>query len=179
MNKQELRENLLRQRKQISDDRKALAAQTLKKRILKDLVKASHILSYASFGDELNTHPLNEVLAKERRLLLPRINGSSLDIFFVTDPNKQLKEHRFGFGEPRPQLCEKGRIEDLSAILVPALGFDGKNHRLGYGKGYYDRLLSLISGEVLTIGISYQELKISPPIPVAPHDISVQEVVFC
>lgn len=115
-----------------------------------------NVLSFASFGHEIDTTLLNEFLAQTNRLLLPKIVGDRLHIFRVRDVNTQLAFNPLGIPEPNPLFCAEVEISDLQVILVPALCFDQHNHRLGYGRGFYDRLLSSVP-HALTIGIGFKE----------------------
>ena len=66
-------------------------------------------------------------------------------------------------------------IHDIDLILVPALCFDEKGHRLGYGKGYYDRLLKSHPG-IFTVGVCFDECYLTG-LPVEPWDENVDCVV--
>lgn len=60
--------------------------------------------------------------------------------------------------------------------VVPMNGFDAHGYRLGYGGGYFDRTLAALEGRVLTIGVSYEALRL-PTIHPQPHDIAMDFVV--
>jgi 5-formyltetrahydrofolate cyclo-ligase len=59
-------------------------------------------------------------------------------------------------------------------MLVPALAFDVKGYRLGYGGGYYDRYLPYFHG--ITFGIAFYE-DVFPELPHEPHDMRVSYIV--
>lgn len=117
----------------------------------------SLILSFASFGTEINLWPLNEQLAKEKRLALPRSLDHMLSIHLV-EHLSDLETHLWGWRMPsihQPILPD----DRLSLALIPGLGFDKQNgHRLGYGKGYYDQLLAKLSCPTWGIGFYEQEM---------------------
>jgi 5-formyltetrahydrofolate cyclo-ligase len=58
---------------------------------------------------------------------------------------------------PEPLLGEAVPPASLDMVLVPLLGFDQKGHRVGYGKGFYDRFLMQCSDECLKVGLNYFE----------------------
>lgn len=62
-------------------------------------------------------------------------------------------------------------------IIVPLLGFDRDNHRLGRGAGWYDRFLSAQT-HARTVGLAFREQELAV-IPVEPHDIRLDEVIVC
>lgn len=127
------------------------------------------ILSYASFADELDTWFLNHLLAKQSKLLLPKVVKETLSVYRVNDIKKQLKPNSWGILEPIPELCEEIDPALLTLALVPGIAFDKMNHRLGYGKGYYDHFLRLLPCH--KIGIGFQEQFVEELIPVESHDI--------
>lgn len=132
------------------------------------------ILSFASKPLEINLWPLNEHLCKEGRLLLPKVEKGSLSIYKIEDLS-QLQLSSFDFKEPNSTVCEKIPLEKVSAILVPGLGFDDNLHRVGYGKGYFDRFLSSFRFSCLKWGIGFTEQKVNP-IPFEKHDIPLDAV---
>lgn len=131
--KQALRRMLKQKRGAISLARRKQAAHALL-----DALYATdyNILSFFSIHDEIDTGLLNDHLILKHRLLLPRIENFTLCMHLVKDLDLVLG--RFGIPEPR-ESCAHGLP---SLILVPALGFSRNGHRIGYGGGYYDRLLA-------------------------------------
>ena len=73
---------------------------------------------------------------------------------YVLTPKTPLIENRWGISEPQPNSCTGINSEQIDVVLVPLLAFDRQGHRVGYGKGYYDRLLAECRPECLKIGLS-------------------------
>jgi 5-formyltetrahydrofolate cyclo-ligase len=138
------------------------------------LASYSFVLSFASFKSEIDTSGLNYFLADEGQLLLPKIVGNDLKLFHVTSPSTQLIATPYGLNQPNPKLCEEVLLPSSAIVLVPALGFDRNNHRLGYGKGYYDRFLKKMA-QVATLGIGFKEQFVSC-FPVTTHDFPLEKV---
>ena len=137
----------------------------------------STILSYASFGDEFDTWQLNRQLMDQGRLLLPKTDCNGvIRAFHVTDIEKQLKKGFCGIMEPDADLCKEVSVSDVSLVFVPALAFDNSKHRLGYGKGCYDRLLSRISHSTPYFGVGYKEQLLQFPIPTDTSDVFLSEL---
>ncbi len=92
----------------------------------------------------------------------------------VTNPDNQTLSHYLLTPETNLQLNEWKIPEPVNAVqipasvidlvLVPLLAFDEKGHRVGYGKGYYDRFLHLCRPDVITVGLSFEE----KPVPLIP-----------
>ncbi len=131
------------------------------------------IASFASFQNEIATQPLNQHLAKQKRLALPRVEGDRLTFYHVYNLEAELSRSTMGILEPIPSLCKKA--EHIDIILVPGLAFDSHHHRLGYGKGYYDRWLT--TNHVFSIGIGYKEQK-TETLPRDSHDVKLDRLVL-
>jgi len=135
----------------------------------------SLVLSFASFGSEIDLWPLNNELAKREALVLPTVIDNALHLFQVTDIQTQLRRNRWGILEPIPSLCQSISPSAISIALVPGLGFDKNKHRLGYGKGYYDRLLSMME-PCLTHGIGFSSQLLLVSLPVEEHDLPLSYI---
>lgn len=169
------RQKLKDRRDQLSLFRREQAAKKAFHTLACKVESHSLVLSYASFGSELNVWELNLKLAADNKLALPRIIGNKLRLFTVSDLSK-LERNRFGILEPNPALCPEVKPELISLALVPGLGFDPENqHRIGYGKGFYDRLLSTMRKEASKEGIGFLEQQMTN-LPISSSDISLQHL---
>ena len=92
-------------------------------------------------------------------------------VFHAYDPSK-LRRHSFGMLEPDPG-CAVIPPETSQLVLVPGLAFDIHGWRLGYGGGFYDRLLSNYTGRFM--GVSYHALLVDH-LPHDDHDVPVPVV---
>ena len=84
------------------------------------------------------------------------------------DPG-ELVRHRYGFLQPSP-LAPPAAPELIDLVLVPGLAFDTGGHRLGFGMGYYDRLLAAMDTEVPRVGVTSAALLV-PELPSEEHDV--------
>lgn len=165
--KRALRELFKQRRSQLSSDRRSSARLAL----TKWHIPYHYVLSFSSLPEEISLHQLNQHLASQKRLLLPRIEGDNITPYLIVNlEHTTLNE--FGILEPDPTLCVKQT--HLDAILVPALAFDTDHHRIGYGKGFYDRFL-LTYPNIPHIGIGFKE-QITDYLPHEPHDIALTEL---
>ena len=122
----------------------------------------SAVLSYAPMQSELCLGLLNQWLAKNDCLVLPRVDDSRLRLFRVRDLETELCISSWGIKEPHPEVCEEIEIDFIDFALIPAVAFDQDFHRLGYGRGFYDRLLSLCKPGTLSMGVGFHEQLFSP-----------------
>jgi 5-formyltetrahydrofolate cyclo-ligase len=68
------------------------------------------------------------------------------------------------------------KAETIDWVLIPGVAFDMAGRRLGYGGGYYDRLLPTLRNDAARIAGAF-EVQLVEYVPAAPHDVSVQEIV--
>jgi 5-formyltetrahydrofolate cyclo-ligase len=170
-----LRQFYLQKRRTITPARQREASEALFQYVA-NLSEDSLILSYACVNDELNTNALNQWLSCKKILVLPKVAGPSLRIFKVDDLSSQLKKNTWGVPEPDPELCEEIHPADIAVALIPGLAFDQLNHRLGYGKGFFDRFLSDLPANIETIGIGFKEQFSIELLPVLTTDVALKHV---
>lgn len=156
--------------KGVSEKRREEAKEALFADLYKQLAPFATILSFHSFGLEISTHRLNQKLAEEGRLLLPKIEGKTLRPFFVSDLDKKLLPLWGSYREPSARLCKEAKGSEV--VLVPALAFDSHCNRLGRGLGYYDRFL-ISSYGMKKIGLAFKEQLYEKELPCEPHDQKV------
>ena len=117
---------------------------------------ANTILMYAPTGSEIDvTEVALHALAAGKRIAYPVCNVDEHTMEFkIVDDISLLKSGSYSIPEP-PSDAET--VIDLSGTvcLVPGLVFDREGYRVGYGKGYYDRFLSVYRGTKL--GIVYSD----------------------
>ena len=117
------------------------------------VVDATTVMAFSSFGSEVDTGPIIERLERDgRRVALPRVEGR--DIVAVA----YRSDHRArptSFGVMEPAEGEKLAPEAIDVVIVPGLAFDRSGHRVGYGRGFYDRFLATLGPDALTVGICF------------------------
>lgn len=153
LDKSSLRKQILQQRQSLSprewQSRSLLICDRLK--TLSLFQEAQTILAYFSFRQEADLASLFEL---NKNWAFPRCVGKSL-VWHSWQPGAELNQDRYGILAP----CKNATIIDATTadlILVPTVACDDQGYRLGYGGGFYDRLLSIESGlNVNTIGIVF------------------------
>ncbi len=170
--KKNIREELRARLLSLSSARRENACLALKQELYPLLASYSYVLSFSSLPHEIDTSLLNAQLALEKRLVLPKVEGEHLHLYQV-ERLDQLAVSSYNILEPIPTLAQQVNLADISCVLVPALGFDKHNHRVGYGKGYYDRLIASgrrTSQALTCIGLGFQELHWPTDFPSEPYD---------
>ena len=129
---------------------------------------------YWPIGTEIDTRPLLDRLNGEgARLALPRIRGGEMD-FALWSPGEPIGPGPLGLAQP----TDRAVAVRPTLILAPLLGFDLSGHRLGYGKGYYDRAISSLraDGRVFVCGLAFEVQRVDS-LPAEDHDQPLDWVV--
>jgi len=132
----------------------------LSQRVCKQLDKLSiwrlkhyHIFISISKYNELDTSSIINKLKSEKKIIIvPKISNNELVHIAINDQT-EFSINEYGIKEPN-----NGHhfiTENLDLIFIPLLAFDLEGHRVGYGKGYYDRFLKLTNKSSLKIGLSF------------------------
>lgn len=164
--KQEVRRHFLALRRQLSSQRRTVAAHSLVQRLLP---LTGLVMSFVSYRGEIDTLLLNTELAQQGRLLLPRVEHNQLRPYFVTHFPEALIKGYGGIWEPDPHHCQPCHPIDISIVLVPGLAFDRHHFRVGYGQSHYDRFLSTLHNG-LKVGIGFREQLAPCELPHEAHD---------
>jgi 5-formyltetrahydrofolate cyclo-ligase len=138
------------------------------------LLQFRHVLSFTSFGNEINLWPLNSSLAKQKKLCLPH---DSFKLFLVESLSHLHPGPKPNL-EPNPSICQEIAFQQIDCILTPALLFDKRGFRLGFGGGFYDKLLKERSKNALILGVGYKEQLCEELLPDEAHDIPVDELLL-
>lgn len=126
----------------------------------------STVMSYMAFGAELDLQALHQaIFAAGGRLIVPRVAGRMIEPVEYR-PGTELVASRFGIAEPVGEPIDPLTVD---LVLVPAVCFDRRGHRIGYGAGYYDRFLPLTRADCRRIGVAFAEQLVSR-VPDEPHD---------
>jgi 5-formyltetrahydrofolate cyclo-ligase len=106
---------------------------------------------------EVNTEYLLHILqGKDKSVVVSKSNFETFEMkHFLLQENTSLKVSEFGIPEPADGIPIDPNILDV--VFVPLLAFDESGHRVGYGKGFYDRFLSQCKPECIKVGLSFFE----------------------
>ena len=178
MNKKELRKKYKELRQFLSsevieDKSLAIANQLLRLDIWDKLYY--HLFLTIEEQKEINTEYILQILAgKDKEIVISKCEFATLRMthFLLTD-NTKIKKNSYNVPEPVDGL----EVPDvkIDVVFVPLLAFDKNGHRVGYGKGFYDRFLSDCKPETLKIGLSFFDAEESIS-AILPSDIGLD---FC
>ncbi len=140
---------------------------------------SGHVLTCLSFGAEVDTWPLVEALVREnhRAVYVPRC-GRADDLMTVHPYPCELQTLSFGLRQPAqsaPALPDEDIDATLGCACILGLAFDPETgHRLGYGRGFFDRFLA--RHKVTAVALAFEE-QLVRGLPHDGHDVAMDVVV--
>jgi 5-formyltetrahydrofolate cyclo-ligase len=178
--KRELRARILRDRDATRAEDRAAASVAIASSLLKrdDFALSRTVLLTLPFGSEWDTRALiAAALAGSKTVALPRVNLGTrmLDICAITRLEHDALPGYRGILEPQAH-CAPLDLATIDWVLVPGVAFDRDGHRIGYGGGYYDRLLPLLRPDARRVAGAF-ELQLVKRVPAASHDVTVEALV--
>lgn len=165
MTKKELRKIYLRKRMELSEVSYRQLNDQLCDRFFSAIklsgIEVLHTFLPIKKNREVNTWLIIERLKKDFphvRISIPKINNQTAELehYYLEGP-EQLENNTWEIPEPVKGVSTP--TEKIDAVLVPLLAFDKQGHRLGYGRGFYDKFLSSCRPDCLKIGLSFFEVE--------------------
>jgi 5-formyltetrahydrofolate cyclo-ligase len=138
---------------------------------------ATKVAAYMSFGSEIETGPFVEmVLADHKILILPRVDKRlhQLTLHHVFERDR-LVRGPWSIREPDPDWPQ-ATMDDLDFMLVPGVAFDRRGYRIGYGAGFYDRLLAQRSRRTDCVAIAF-DCQVVERVPHEAHDQPIDRLI--
>lgn len=157
-------------RKELIAQRRSIAPEAMKQNNLRIFegwrnrftlksVRYFHIFQSISSFNEIDTQPfVNYAWSRHShvRVVVPIVEKGKDDLLHVEMmPEQEMQTSSWGIPEPVPPWKHVFPMQ-MDMVLVPLLGFDMRGHRLGYGKGFYDRFLNLCRPKCLKIGLALE-----------------------
>lgn len=140
---------------------------------ISEVQQAEKIFLYVARSGEVATKGLVQYLLQQGKQVL----SSSPDIRAM--PHNGLFKISFspGLVSPMtPQRCHETRADQLDLIFVPGIVWDSDGYRIGFGGGYFDRLLEMARPDCLRIGLAYDS-QLEREVPREPWDQPVDVLV--
>ena len=175
--KQEIRYEVKKLKAQFSQEEKAAESREILSLLEAHprFVAASSVLLFHSLPDEVQTHAFIDKWAERgKNILLPVVVGEDLDVRQY-EGKEELAVSDYNILEPQGRSFTK--FDEIGLAVIPGVAFDDEGHRVGRGKGYYDRLLASLSDfHLYKLGICFSFQKFES-LPYEPFDIVMDEVL--
>jgi len=177
--KENIRKIIRSKRKKLPNGYREKSSKTIEKKFLDTsyYLNSKNILIYHPIKGEVDTEIIiREALKDKKNIILPRVHNNRLKLFFVENPPGQLEKGAYSIMEPVPRLCRPAGIHDIDLIVIPGVSFDKNLNRLGYGGGYYDKILENVPEKTKKIALCFN-IQLVNKIPVMEHDIKVDVLI--
>ena len=178
--KRTLRESLIAARDALPAAMRARASRSIADRIaaLPAWRAARVVLLTLPFRSEWDARlAVRDALADGKTVAVPRVDAPArmLHALVIEDLERDVEPGYRGIPEPRADRPAVP-LDRIDWLLVPGIAFDPAGKRLGYGGGYYDRLLPLLPPAAERVAGAF-EAQIVERVPAARHDIGVDCIV--
>jgi 5-formyltetrahydrofolate cyclo-ligase len=140
---------------------------------LPEFKSARIVLFFASFRSEVDTGPMiRRALTSGKRVVLPKVKDRELALYEIADWDKDVSPGAWGI--PEPGESRAVRLDEIDLILMPGAAFDERGNRIGYGAGFYDKLL--VAFKKTTVALAF-ETQIVHQAAAEKHDVPVKKIV--
>jgi len=148
-------------------------------RDLEEFQKAKVIHLYIPVRSEVDIRPLIEVSLKtDKKVTVPVVDRKKRCLLLSEIKNypEGLVPSIYGILEPEPGSYRIVEPEEIDLFVIPGIAFDERGYRIGYGLGYYDKLLARVVNKAYIIAPAF-EIQIVGFVPVDHHDVRVDKII--
>lgn len=142
-----------------------------------DIYKHSKVVFiYMDFKNEVITSNLiKHMLSEKKRVVIPYTDSINT-VLIPSEITKEsdLKQNSFGYFEPKSILPVN--IEEIDLVIVPGVVFDKNLNRIGFGKGYYDKILNRLKPSAKKIALAH-DFQVLEDIPAEEHDVKMDMII--
>ncbi|MFA9422030.1 MAG: 5-formyltetrahydrofolate cyclo-ligase [Sedimentibacter sp.] len=180
-NKKEYRNKILKIRNNMENhDVKEKSSIIINKLMNLEAYKTSNVVFvYMDFKNEVMTKFLiKQMLVENKRVVIPYTD--TINTVIIPSELKNMEEDlvvsSYGYYEPKYENIVPVRPEEFDLIVVPGVVFDKNLNRIGFGKGYYDRILCHLKSSAQAVAIAY-EFQVLDEVPSEVHDIKMDIII--
>lgn len=176
MDKKELRQIIRQRKRQLSEAQRQELSVAVNGLLLNNhhIADAKVVMLYSPLPDEVDVSMLTERLRDMgKTVVLPVVTGEETMAARLYEGRSALVSGAYGINEPTSETNVDSSV--IEAAIIPGMAFDRKGHRLGRGKGYYDRFLA-DTPYIYKIGVCFP-FQIVDDVPCDIHDVVMDEVI--
>ncbi|MGE4282720.1 MAG: 5-formyltetrahydrofolate cyclo-ligase [Clostridia bacterium] len=181
MNKKDLRSYFLKIREGINKTEAANKSKVITDKLIKTTwyKRSQYIMTYIDFKNEVVTREfIRYALNEGKQIIVPITDTSSKKMILSELKNfdTELCISNYGILEPKNEFVREVGSDVLDLILVPGLVFDTAGYRVGYGGGYYDKLLQQKNSRAVAVGVAF-DFQIINHVPAEHYDRKVDYII--
>lgn len=143
---------------------------------LPEFEKSRTVLFYASFGSEVDTYKMmEEALRQGKTVCVPvtSFKDKTIEISGIASLS-DLEKKPSGLIEPKK--INPVDLEKIDIVIVPGIAFDLDGYRIGYGGGFYDKLLRKAPRRIISIGLCFEQ-NLEQRLPRQSHDAKMNKII--
>ena len=169
LDKKQLRKKLIQMRLTFDENQKQshFIIEKLKKDV--HFKQSKKIGIYLSYRNEVDTWKLIQEFKEKKEFYVPIVRGQEM---YFTKYKEPMQKNKYGILEPNEKI--ENNKNKLDLMIVPLVGYNQDNYRLGYGGGYYDRYLKKYKGYTIGLAYTFQYLKDYQP---ESFDIPLNQII--
>lgn len=179
--KAEIRKMVLQSREKLNQAERLSKSKEIYRTVLSlpEYGTSQTVMTYLNYKDEAETTRIaQDTLRRGKRLIIPLCDPSTCEIIpcEILDLSRDLHPGMWGIREPHPEKRRPVSPKEIDLVLVPGVAFDTRGNRIGFGKGYYDRLLPELRKDARTVGLAFS-CQIVEKIKAEEHDVKISLLV--
>lgn len=179
--KNEIRKKILNIRNNMTNEQVLEKSSIIMNKLIasEEYKKSKTVFIYMDFKNEVTTSKLIKSMIEEgKRVVIPYTDTINTVIIPVElqDIENDLKISPFGYMEPKKEKIIPVDPKEFDLIIVPGVVFDKRLNRIGFGKGYYDRILINKRHDVKAVAVAF-ELQVLDEIPFEEHDVKMDMII--
>ncbi len=176
-----IRKEILEKRKSQSPDIRDARSRDIVKALLRceDFQRAESILIYLSKDEEVRTDDLlKPAFESGKRVFVPVVDSKSgeLQVSELPGPDARFQLGPFGVREPVDEDRHFVSLDQIDLVVAPGVAFDRRGGRIGYGKGYYDRLLRRLGSNATRVALAF-DFQVLDAVPQDENDIQIDTIM--
>jgi 5-formyltetrahydrofolate cyclo-ligase len=174
--KAQIRGEMRIKRRNLSPEEKVFASKDISEKLSSLFLGFSSVAVYLAGKDELDlTDFILSCLERQTKIYAPKWDGKTYNLSRVKSLNSEdLCMGPMNIAESAEN--ETVNPKEIELWIIPGLAFTENGKRLGYGGGWYDRLLSQASHASTKVGVAY-DFQIVQDLPTEPHDITLDKII--
>jgi len=181
LNKKELRKKYYELRNQMTEQEVSEKSHKIMERLVKSqwYGNAGVIMTYVGFNKEVDTKEfIRYALKNGKKIVVPitDMRSGTLLLSEIKDFDTELEVGTYGILEPKKEYVSIVEDETVDLVIVPGLVFDLRGYRIGYGGGFYDKLLERFKHQYIAIGVAF-DFQVVNCIPAESYDKSVAHII--
>lgn len=179
-NKRDLRKKILNIRNNMEKkDCTEKSAVIMEKLTNTDIYKKAHVVFvYMDFNNEVETMPLiKKMLLEKKKVVIPYTD--TVNTVIIPSELKDMEglvKSKFGYYEPALDKIVPVNPEEFDLVVVPGVVFDRNLNRIGFGKGYYDRILCSLKNGAKAVAVAY-DFQVLDEVPSEQHDVKMDMII--